>query len=329
MLRLTREPVATPAAAPNGVTRLADPERVAPGRARTERPHVAHLHLLSVINTESARFPPGHVVRILDAGCGGGRLIARLAEALPGLRPGLSFEFYGFDVFDRPSDSFGDAVQELAARVPDAPWATRIVRIPADAAWPYPDGFFDVILSNQVGEHLRDHGQFFGEVARCLSPRGFSVHLFPLKHVVLEWHIHIPYAHRIMNADLLRSFIVLCTMLGLAASRRRASRLSRAEFARHQAEYVVKYTSYIGYRDLLTIAKRHGLLASLRYTKEFYLQKLRQLTSRPTVSQYSRARSILGDWLLVWLLRYVSGVTVLLEKGERYHVQYHPTPTAE
>jgi hypothetical protein len=36
--------------------------------------------------------------------------------------------------------------------------------------------------------------------------------------------------------------------------------------------------------------------------------------SRPPLYAYSRQRSILGDWLLVFLLRYVSGITVFLEK---------------
>ena len=46
------------------------------------------------------------------------------------------------------------------------------------------------------------------------------------------------------------------------------------------------------------------------------MQKVRQLLSRPPLYTYSRQRSIVGDWLLELLLRYVSGVTVFLEKGD-------------
>lgn len=74
----------TVAARPHGMRTLSTPLTIPrPG-------HTAHLHLLSVLNTESFRFQPGHVVRILDAGRGGGRLIAYLAQTLPQLHPMLT-----------------------------------------------------------------------------------------------------------------------------------------------------------------------------------------------------------------------------------------------
>jgi SAM-dependent methyltransferase len=281
-----------------------------------EHAHVAHLHLLSVVNTESFRFASGASVRILDAGCGAGHLIAFLADTLPRLRPDLRYEFYGFDVTDRPSENFGEAVQELERRLPDTPWAERLVRIPAETAWPYPDDFFDVVISNQVGEHLRDHQHFIGEIARCLNPTGFSVNLFPLKHVILEWHVLVPFAHRIKNYDLLKAFIGIAGRVRSLVLRGKEQSEDPAERAARHAAYVIKYTGYIGYGDLLSATKRYGLLMSTRYTKEFYVQKARQLLSRPPLYEYSRQRSIAGDWLLVMLLRYVQGVTVFLEKGD-------------
>ena len=48
------------------------------------------------------------------------------------LRPGLKYEFYGFDVTDRPSEQFGEVVQEVARRMPGTPWASRLTRISAE-----------------------------------------------------------------------------------------------------------------------------------------------------------------------------------------------------
>jgi SAM-dependent methyltransferase len=186
-----------------------------------------------------------------------------------------------------------------------------------DSDWPYPAGFFDIIVSNQVVEHVQDHDQFFSQVAKCLAPNGFSVHLFPLKHVV-EWHLLIPFAHRIMNYDLLKAFIALCSKLRVGICRKQPPSTVLPDFSEGHAAYVVKYTNYITYGDLQSLTKRQGLLVSMRYTKEFYLQKVRQIFSQPA-RRYSRKRSILGDWLLVFFLRYVQGVTVLLEKGGHYH----------
>lgn len=188
--------------------------------------------------------------------------------------------------------------------------------IPSDAAWPYADGFFDVIISNQVGEHLHDHGRFVGEIARCLDEKGFSVNLFPLKHVIMEWHVLVPFAHRVKNYDALKASILAYRRMSAAVLRKPSDPLLY-ENAVSGAEYVVKYTGYVGYGERLSIAKRHGLLVSMRYTKEFYVQKLRQLLSRPPRHDYPRQRSVVGDWLLVFLLRYLQGVTVLLEKGDR------------
>jgi SAM-dependent methyltransferase len=235
---------------------------------------------------------------------------------LPRLRPELTYDFYGFDVTDRPSEDFGEAVQELTRRAPGTPWEERLVRIPAETTWPYPDGFFDVIVSNQVGEHLRDHGQFFSEIGRCLNSRGFSASLFPLKHVILEWHVLIPFAHRIRNFDLLTAFIGAANRMRSRFLRREEEVQAVNERAKNQAAYIIKYTGYISYSELLSTTKRAGLLMSTRYTREFYVQKVRQMLSRPPLYTYSRPRSIFGEWLLFILLRYVQGVTVFLEKGD-------------
>lgn len=139
----------------------------------------------------------------------------------------------------------------------------------------------------------------------------------------MEWHVLIPFAHRIKNFDLLKSVIATFSKMGIGSVRRKAPSVSLAAFAASQAEYVVKYTRYISYGELLSIAKRHGLLVSMRYTKEFYGQKPRQVLSRPSLYEYFRKRSILGDWLLVFLLRYVQGVTVILEKGGHFRADSH------
>jgi 2-polyprenyl-3-methyl-5-hydroxy-6-metoxy-1,4-benzoquinol methylase len=52
--------------------------------------------------------------------------------------------------------------------------------------WPYADKSVDVIISNQVLEHLFDPALFFREVARCLKLDGISIYLGPFKNVIWE-----------------------------------------------------------------------------------------------------------------------------------------------
>ncbi|OQW92598.1 MAG: hypothetical protein BWK78_01245, partial [Thiotrichaceae bacterium IS1] len=159
----------------------------------TQAKSLTHEHLLSIINTESIRFPEDRVVRILDAGCGNGNLISYLFENLQELKSPLTFEIHGFDVSDHCIDkttAFPEGViTRLNNQFPEIPWQDRITAISVKDSWPYPNEYFDVIVSNQVGEHVDNHHLFFSEIQRTLKKGGFSVHIFPLKHYVYEGHL--------------------------------------------------------------------------------------------------------------------------------------------
>ena len=81
-----------------------------------------HLHLLAIINTELSRMSKIKTIRILDAGCGDGFLMAYLQEGIRILRPDINFEIYGFDVSDhgvQPSDFFSNATKMLSSKFPE------------------------------------------------------------------------------------------------------------------------------------------------------------------------------------------------------------------
>jgi 2-polyprenyl-3-methyl-5-hydroxy-6-metoxy-1,4-benzoquinol methylase len=139
----------------------------------TRPSHVAHLHLLSVIHSEVTRMEEGPVLRVLDLGCGDGHLIAYLHENLGLLSPSRSVEIYGHDVFDYEAIHAGEidrAKRFLKERFPAVPWEKFIRMIACADRWPYPDDFFDVIVSNQVLEHVEDMDFLFEEAYRTLSP---------------------------------------------------------------------------------------------------------------------------------------------------------------
>lgn len=282
---------------------------------------ITHQHLLSVIHAERERFANSTLVRILEVGCGSGDLMIYLAGELPRLDPGVNFEVWGFDVIDHGVQERGflrSTVAALERAHPGIPWKERVAGIASDAQWPYPPDFFDVIVSNQVLEHVRDHDLVLREISRTLKVSGFSAHLFPLSHYVYEGHLNLPLAHRIAHFDLLRTYIRVCSRLGLGKYRSHHERLGTTlnEFVESHADYMLLWTNYLSQTELLRLTKRHGLRATFAYTKDFYLSKSRSMIGMKPYP-YRRASAVL-EYFAFALLKYVSSVTLFMEKKNTY-----------
>ena len=227
---------------------------------------ITHLHLLSIINSQTQDAPGGSIVRVLDAGCGSGQLVAYLHNGLSALRPDLHFEIYGFDVsWGTPQTNAGKerAITELQQIAPGADWSQRIRLLSSSSGWPYPDGFFHAIVSNQVLEHVANHGAFFAEVKRTLAPGGFSAHLFPLKNYIYEGHIFVPFAHRFGNHDLAVPYLRLMHRIGFGRldSEGKPCRNGAAN-PENQADWLMRFTNYRSKKEFISLGRREGLRVS-------------------------------------------------------------------
>jgi len=264
---------------------------------------ITHQHLLSVIATEMRDRPD---LEIADVGCGGGALIRYLRAALPQLLPGCKVQVSGFDV----SDFAPHGNSNLEAD-------TKTVK--TGEPWPYPDHSLDVIISNQVLEHVFDQPFFFRQIARCLKPDGFSVHLFPLKNVIYEDHVGIPLAHRIPKPGWIR----LMSRIGFF-NERRANRLPKIEtdeFGRRAADYIKSYTIYVSQSELRQIADNASLELSFDYTPRFYTAKLRAMAKQTPVFFYPKTPRL--DAFAFWFARYISGITLVLRPMRPSRVPLH------
>lgn len=95
--------------------------------------------------------------RVLDAGCGGGGIAVSFAEECE-LAVGL-------DIANR----FGEAGRRLAKER----GVTNVAFVQGDgAALPFRDGFFDLILSHSVIEHVSSAVRYLEECSRVLRPGG-------------------------------------------------------------------------------------------------------------------------------------------------------------
>jgi SAM-dependent methyltransferase len=147
---------------------------------------------------------------------------------------GRGFEAYGCDTRLRETDAAaGLAASGYLRAIEEAPY-----RLPFD------DGFFDVVYSCQVLEHVRDWRAALGEIRRVLRPGGVSLHIFPSRWRPIESHFHVPLA------SVFRPYwyLLLWARLGIRNKRQRG--MSAEEAARYNYEALRERTNYLSKREI-------------------------------------------------------------------------------
>lgn len=127
---------------------------------------------------------------MLDFGCGAGGLVrAALAKGI---------DCYGCDIdFSHKWSTEAELIDLLQARrVRQVPGANENVSPQAGEPYrlPFGDGMFDVVISDQVMEHVRNYPEVIREFARVLRPGGLMLHMFPSKYRLVEPHQLVPLA---------------------------------------------------------------------------------------------------------------------------------------
>lgn len=109
---------------------------------------------------------------ILDYGCGAGAMVKTFINN--------GFDAYGCDVVLR---SDNEMVKEMNGQF----------------QIPYEDEKFDLIVSNQVIEHVHNLKIMIAEFSRVLKPNGTAIILCPTLDTVIEWHLMVPFVHWLNN----------------------------------------------------------------------------------------------------------------------------------
>jgi SAM-dependent methyltransferase len=120
--------------------------------------------------------------RVLDFGCGNGQAVGILLN--------MGYDVHGVDIVDWwQRDDYWDRSYIPEARV------TKRLQCMDEARYriPFPDGHFEFCFSDQVMEHVRDHGLVFGEIMRVLKSDAISVHRFPGPNMLMEGHLFLPF----------------------------------------------------------------------------------------------------------------------------------------
>lgn len=298
----------------------------------------ARQHLVATLNAVLSAIPPrGRPVRVLDVGCGDGRLIGDLQA---GLSHPDGVELYGFDIAEMGyKDPYlaRRTVERLTERCPGVDWSGRIRVVSDPSDWGYEEGFFDAAVSNQVMEHVADLNGFLVNLRRALAPGATSVHLFPLRNCLFEGHVRVLGAHLFRSHSMRRQWLYWLNAVGLGGYRKDAKVLrydSLAKYADDMSDFIQACTNYRTFSELQRACNDLGLSLDHAYTAGLYGAKLRKMLRRPAKLAYGRRAPALAEWLLFNLLKHASSSTFLIRRidydvGRRLRLEKDAADAAE
>ena len=106
----------------------------------------------------------------------------------------------------------------------------------------FDDDFFDVVISNQVFEHVSDPQKWLSEISRVLKPGGVFLALFPDKSAWFEGHVGIYFVHW-MPAPIARIYMNACYRLGFGYQREGKTADEWVAFFMHELQTDIFYHS--------------------------------------------------------------------------------------
>lgn len=174
---------------------------------------------------------------VLDYGCGAGEIVEEARSR--------GFRIYGVEEFYEGANSrelaeqrglLGDAVRNLdAGRIP------------------FEDNTFDLVVSNQVFEHIPDLAPAVAEIARVLKPGGRLVCLFPTLGTLREVHCGIPVVHWLPKQTRARYYWLLAwRTLGFGSHK---AAKSRRVWAADFHQWLNDFTHYRSRRRIAAILR--------------------------------------------------------------------------
>ena len=283
---------------------------------------ITHRHALAVINTfivNEQILRDKKIIKVLDAGCGDGKMLYFLHKFLPLFNPDKKFAIYGYDVIDHGVQVEGYVEKTfdfLFENDNSINWNERIRMISADNAWPFESNSFDIIVSNQVLEHVWDHDHFFKEHARVMNPKAFGLHIFPVKEVIMDGHVFLPNVHKFNNWDAIYKSVRFYSRIGLGKRYNKNKNLYNNDlnyFSKVWADKIYHYCNYPTYNELTKSVKKNHLALTTQFTFSFYVRKFKEIFGGKPNLVYRQQPS---SRLTFFFLKRISGVSFVIYKGE-------------
>jgi SAM-dependent methyltransferase len=231
-----------------------------------------------------AKQAAGRPIRVLDYGCGAGRIVGLLRER--------GIEANGCDVFYEGGDYSVDIPAELLP---------SIRRMQGDAI-PFEDASFDVVTSNQVFEHVENLDAVLAEIRRVLRPRGLLLSLFPDRSVWREGHCGIPFLHWFPKRSRFR-FYYAAALRGLGLGSFKGDK-SISRWSSDFCQWLDAWTYYRSQEQLRELFSRH--FEATGHIEERWLSS--RLSARPALAGFAATLPLRVQRVLV---RKVAGMALV------------------
>ena len=176
----------------------------------------------------------------LDFGCGHGEVVQE------GVRRGL-------DMFGCEYAGPGGHL-DIPEHISEAGLADR-VRLTDGKVIPFDDGAFDLVISNQVFEHIPNFNENLREIGRVLGGGGTFINFFPHKGTVFEVHCRAPMPHW-FGSNVVRAPLLLAGKLSGLGRRKKERNPSR--WVRFWLSWLEGNTFYRSKRDVLRSYRDEG-----------------------------------------------------------------------
>ena len=252
----------------------------------TQPLHVNHQYILSKAIADSQQAAP----RILDYGCGAGEVVEE------GRRIGL--EIYGVDVFYER----GNVKAEVKRK-----GLMSFVGVIENGIIPFPDGFFDFVVSNQVFEHIQDIDETLVEINRVMKPGAKFLCLFPSKECIREGHCGIPFLHRFSKNSRVR-FYYAFVLRGIGFGYFKGNK-SIEQWANDSITWLDKFTFYQNKSAILKSFRRYFEVSLIEHDYVSYRLNISGMGRSAKISQLDLIRPISSE-----LFRRVGGLVIFCRK---------------
>jgi SAM-dependent methyltransferase len=199
--------------------------------------HINHLFLLNVIDQYAKK---NNSLTVLDFGCGGGEIVKSARQK--------KIKAYGADIFHS-----GSAIPN---RLADENLLGDVIREIVDDTLQFSDETFDLIISNQVFEHVQNLDKALKEINRVLKTSGVLYALFPAKNVFREGHTGIPFLHWFPKNQYRYYYALAMRNLGFG-KRSGDKKLSHHQSAESKINYIDTKTYYRNEKEIKLLFNKY------------------------------------------------------------------------